>query len=40
VVANPRIAVGSTVVSYWLRLFRCTEVKQQYEDLKKSAANS
>jgi len=27
VVANPRIAAGSTVVSYWLRLFRCTEDK-------------
>jgi hypothetical protein len=24
VVANPRIAAGATVVSYWLRLFRWT----------------
>jgi hypothetical protein len=28
VVANPRIAAGSTVGSYWLRLFRCTEDKK------------
>jgi transposase len=28
VVANPRIAAGSTVDSDWLRLFRCTEVKK------------
>jgi len=27
VVTNPRIAAGSTVVSYWLRFFRCTEDK-------------
>ena len=27
VVANPRLAAGSTVGSYWLRLFRCTEDK-------------
>ena len=40
VVTNPRIAAGSTVVSYWLRLFQCTEVKKHDEDLKKSAANS
>ena len=25
---NPRIAAGSIVVSYWLRLFRCTVVKK------------
>jgi hypothetical protein len=25
VVANPRLAAGSTVGSSWLRLFRCTE---------------
>ena len=35
VVPNPRIAAGSTVVSYWLRLFRCTKVKKHHEDLKK-----
>jgi hypothetical protein len=35
VVANPRIAAGSTVVSYWLRLFSCTKDKNHHEDLKK-----
>jgi len=34
VVPNPRIAAGSTVVFYWLRLFRCTEVKKHHADLK------
>jgi len=28
VVTNPRIAAGSTVACYWLRLFRCTEDKK------------
>jgi hypothetical protein len=35
VVANPRLAAGSTVVSDWLRLLRCTKVNQHHEDLKK-----
>src|SRR6267143_2086618 len=35
VVPNPRRAAGSTVVSSWLRLFRCTHAKKQHEDLKK-----
>jgi hypothetical protein len=34
VVTNPRIAAGSTVVSYWLRLLRCTKDKKHHEDLK------
>jgi hypothetical protein len=34
VVPNPRIAAGSTVVCYWLRLFRCTKDKKHHEDLK------
>src|SRR5215510_14597188 len=38
VVPNPRIAAGSTVVSYWLRLFRCTEDKKHHDDLKKSCS--
>ena len=29
VVPNPRIAAGSTVVSYWLRLFSCAKVKRR-----------
>ena len=32
---NPRIAAGSTVVSSWLRLFRCTKGKKHDADLKK-----
>jgi hypothetical protein len=28
VVPNPRLAAGSTVVSYWLRHFRCTKDKK------------
>ena len=40
VVANPRIAAGSTVGSYWLRLFRCTEDKKHLDDLKKVATNA
>jgi hypothetical protein len=35
VVPNPRIAAGSTVACYWLRLLRCTKVNKQHEDLKK-----
>ena len=31
-VTNPRIAAGSTVVSYWLRLLRCTKDKKHHED--------
>jgi hypothetical protein len=39
--ANPRRAAGSTVVSAWLRLCRCTEDKKQPDDLKKKLlANS
>ena len=36
--ANPRRAAGSTVVSYWLRLFRGPKAKKQHEDLKKSCS--
>ena len=32
VVANPRIAAGSTVGSSWLRRFRCTADKKPHED--------
>jgi hypothetical protein len=35
VVANPRISAGSTVVSDWLRLFRCTQNKKHHDDLTK-----
>jgi hypothetical protein len=40
VVAHPRIAAGSTVVSDGLRLFRCTEDKKHHDDLNKVATNS
>jgi hypothetical protein len=30
---NPRIAAGSTVALYWLRLFRCPEVKKYHAEL-------
>src|SRR6266851_1103586 len=33
---HTRIAAGSTVVSYWLRLFRCTEDKKHHDALKKT----
>jgi hypothetical protein len=33
--ANPRIAAGSTVVAYWLRLFQYVKRQRYYEDLKK-----
>src|ERR671931_1501726 len=38
--ANPRRAAGATVAYCWLRLLRCTEVKKDDADLKKSVGNS
>jgi hypothetical protein len=32
---HPRIAAGSTVVSYWLRLFRYTRARANQDDVKK-----
>src|SRR4029453_14262274 len=30
--ATPRVGAGATVVSYWLRLCRCTKGKKQHEN--------